>query len=253
MFLGDDNPNKTALDMGSDYYYTTYADADGHFAFSHVRARSYGLQAWSNGSALADVSTSFLQNGVEVLADQETALGELEWTVSDKSQLFRVGDFDRYAYGFRYGGAPYTHALADNCSADITYVVGSSDSEEWCFAQSKVGNWTIEFEIASGGVVAGKEEATLIVSLAGYTTGTDASIYVNGKALVGNLTGGTSTGLLLNDKSLYRSATVAGEWRYREFSFDAGVLQTGANSVTFAVTKASAWHGFIWDSILLEV
>ena len=77
VFLGDNTPNKTALDMGSYYYYTSYADADGHFEFANVRAALYGLQAWSNGSKIADVTTSFLRNDVTVTESMSTDLGNL--------------------------------------------------------------------------------------------------------------------------------------------------------------------------------
>lgn len=251
VFLGDDDPTKTALDMGSNHYYTTYADAQGRFEFAHVRAASYGLQAWSNGSALANVTTTFLQSGVEVAGGgAATDLGTLAWAVSTKTRLFQVGDWDRYAYGFRLGGAPRAHATTDDCPADLTYVVGSSSVDDWCFAQTRLGNWTIQFEIDAGAAGAEPEEATLLVSLAGYSSGTDASVYVNGDTVVGNLTGGTE--LLKSDPSLYRSATVAGEWRYLEFSFDAAVLNTGTNTVTFEVTKNTTWRGIMWDSIVLE-
>lgn len=253
VFLGDDdNPtNKTTVDMGSNYYYTTYTDDEGYFTFPHVRAASYGLQAWSNGSQiLANVTTTFLQHGVAVVAGAATDLGTLAWAVSGRAQLFRVGDLDRYAYGFRDGGAPRAHALADDCPADLTYAVGSSGVGDWCFAQSKVGNWTIAFDVANL-AAAPATEATLIVSLAAYSTGTDARVYVNGDTVVGNVTGGTA--LLANDPSLYRSATVAGEWRRLAFTFDAGVLlRGGVNNVTFEVTKSTAWRGIMWDSIVLE-
>lgn len=251
VFLGDNEPNKTALDMGSDYYYTGYADADGHFAFSDVRAATYGLQAWSNGSSIADVTTSLLQNGVEVTAGEDSDLGEVEWAVSQRTKLFQVGDFDRYAYGFNNGGAPYQHGLIASCPASLTYTVGSSDPADWCFGQTWLGNWTIRFEVPSNASAsaAGAGQATLIVSLAGYSTGASSTIYANDKA-IGNLTSGTPQ--LLNDPGLYRSATVAGEWRYFELPFDNGLLSAGWNAVTFQMIRNTTWKGFMWDSITLE-
>ncbi|CAN8102445.1 unnamed protein product [Discula destructiva] len=251
VFLGDNNPNNTALDMGSAYYYTSYADDQGLFKFDSVREGVYGLQAWSNGSAIADVNTQFLQNGVTVTSSEPTELGSLEWPVSNKTKLFQVGDFDRYAYGFQYGGAPYEHAVVANCPANLVYTVGTSVTEDWCFGQTYLGNWTIAFEVAANASASGST-ATLIVSLAGYSTGNgnNADIYVNGLDLVGNLTSGTQ--YLLNDPSLYRSATVAGEWRHLEFTFDANLLGSGWNNVTFEVTQNTTWRGIMWDSIILE-
>ncbi|ORY67284.1 polysaccharide lyase family 4 protein [Pseudomassariella vexata] len=252
VFLGDNNPNKTAVDMGSDYYYTAYADAEGYFEFTDVRAATYGLQAWSNGSSIADVTTSFLHNDVVVSKDETTDLETLEWQVSTKKTLFQVGDFDRYSYGFLYGGAPHEHGLVDKCPADLTWTYGESATEDWCFGQSKLGNWTIAFDAVmqrnDTASSAGKN-ATLIVSIASYSTGVSSNIYANG-VLIGNLTSGTPQ--LLSDPGLYRSGTAAGEWRYLEFPFDAAVLRSGENEVTFQVTKNTTWHGFMWDSIKLE-
>lgn len=260
VFLGDNHPTKTSLDMGSDYYYTAYADADGHFTFTQVRAGadvSYGLQAWSNGSSIADVTTVFRQNDITVATNtsegETTDLGMLEWTVSNKTKLFQVGDFDRYAYGFRYGGHPYEHALVAKCPANLTYTVGTSATEEWCFGQTYQGNWTIAFEVGAeeeDETDGASHNATLIVSIASYSKGTTASIIANDVHIVGNLTSGTP--FLLNDPGLYRSATVAGEWRYLEFDFDARILHKGWNNITFEVTNNKTWHGIMWDSIILE-
>ncbi|KAK8024028.1 hypothetical protein PG993_012094 [Apiospora rasikravindrae] len=255
VFLGDNSQSKTALDMGSDYYYTGYADAEGRFEFRDVRAAAYGLQAWSNGSELADVTTEFLQQDVVVVAGETTELGTMTWRVSNKTKIFQVGDFDRTSYGFAYGGAPYEHGLVEKCPADLKFTVGTSKTEDWCFGQSKQGSWVISFSLNKLGAPipkrAQKEEATLIVSLAGYSTGVSSHIWAN-DVVIGNLTSGAAPGLL-NDPSLYRSGTTAGEWRYFEFPFDAGtVLRKGVNEIRFEVTSNTTWRGFMWDSVVLE-
>lgn len=92
--------------------------------------------------------------------------------------------------------------------------------------------------------------AVLTVSLAGYSQGTSAEVLVNGAAnRVGNLT----SGAIASDQSVYRSATVAGEWHLFEFGFEgAGVLRRGWNTVSFVVTERALWRGFLWDSVVLE-
>lgn len=247
VFLGDNNPNKTAIDMGSTYYYTAYADAQGNFEFPDVRTATYGFQAWSNGSKIADVTTSVLQNDIVVEKGKATNLNTIKWQVSNKTKLFQVGDFDRYSYGFEYGGSPHANGVAAFCPANLTYTVGESAAEDWCFAQSQIGNWTIGFDVQKAACT--QKNATLIVSLASYSTGVSSTIYAN-DVVIGNLTSGTPS--LLNDPSLYRSGTVAGEWRYFEFSFDAALLKKGSNNLTFACTRNTTWHGFMWDSIVLE-
>ncbi|KAI3318893.1 rhamnogalacturonate lyase [Xylariaceae sp. AK1471] len=250
VFLGDSEPNKTALDMGSDYYYTSYADADGHFEFTDVRTARYGLQAWSNGSKIADVTTSFLRNDIVVTKSRKVDLGSLNWDVSKKNKIFQVGDFDRTSYGFQYGGAPNQHALVANCPANLVYSVGKSKTSDWCFGQTYLGNWTISFDLPNSSNRALARNATLIVSIAGYSSGASSTIWANGQQ-IGNLTSGTPQ--LLNDPSLYRSMTTAGEWRYFEFEFDADtVLVKSKNEVTFQMTRNTTWHGFMWDSIVLE-
>lgn len=255
VFLGDNYPNKTALDMGSNYYYTTYADDDGAFEFEHVLAGTYGLQAWSNGGALADVSTTLLANDVVVSAssasrkrDNVLDLGQFEWQlIAGRERVFQVGEFDRKSLGFKYAGQPeYHHGLVSQCPANLTFTVGESVDEDWCFGQSALGAWNIAFEVDE---VQADRSAILTVSLAGYSQGTSAVILVNGETKVGNLTSGS----IPSDPCLYRSATVGGEWHLFEFEFDGGsVLKEGANTVTFNVTASTQWRGFLWDSIILE-
>ena len=249
VFLGDNRPNKTALDMGSEYYYTGYADESGNFEFKNVRVGTYGFQAWSNGSSIRDVSTSLLKNDVTISEDATTELGTLEWTISTKKKLFQVGDFDRYSYGFQYGGATPQHALVAKCPANLIYTAGCSKTSEWCFGQGYKGNWTIRFRVKDDPPIAGVKNATLIVSLAGYSSGASDTVWTNDQ-VVGNLTSGAPG--LASDPSLYRSATAAGEWRYFEFGFDASILKKGWNAVRFEQTRNTTWHGFLWDSIILE-
>ncbi|KAK7511737.1 polysaccharide lyase family 4, domain III-domain-containing protein [Phyllosticta citriasiana] len=242
VFLGDNNPNKTALDMGGGYYYTTYADADGAFSFEHVLAGTYGLQAWSNGSEIADVSTSLLINDVQIpSANGSVDIGAHVWTLNDRRRLFQLGDFDRKALGFTYGGAPYQHALVEGCPANLTFTIGQSNTSDWCFAQSANGTAEIVFEVDA--VL--NQTAVLTVSLAGFSAGTIADITLNG-AKVGNLSS------LASDQSLYRSATAAGEWRLLEFRFAGSLFEKGNNSLAFTVTNSTKWRGWMWDSIILE-
>ncbi|KAF4821945.1 Rhamnogalacturonate lyase [Colletotrichum siamense] len=256
VFLGDNHPNKTALDMGSDYYYTTHADASGSFSIPHVRVADagYALQAWSAGGALADVTTHILFNDVSVTDSKTTDLGTLHWAVSKRQRLFQVGDFDRTSLGFTHGGnPPYAHAVIASCPANILYEVGKSAPSDWCYGQTHQGNYTIRFPVSE---TQASETANLIVSLGGYSTGASSVVLVNGQQ-VGNLTSGAvgadSTSGLLNDPSVYRSATLGGEWRFFEFPVPAALLKTGEdNEVTFQLTRNTTWRGFIWDSIVLE-
>jgi rhamnogalacturonan endolyase len=232
--------------MGSAYYYTTYADKNGKFSFSNVWAATYGLQAWSNGSSIADVTTNYLLNDVVVMKDKKSKLGRLTWGVSSKKRLFQVGDFDRYSYGFLHGGAPHQHALVASCPENLVYTVGHSDTIDWCFGQTYQGNWTIRFKATQAHRSAAPN---LIVSLAGYSSGASSNIFLN-NVQIGNMTNGSPE--LPSDPCLYRSATAAGEWHLIEIPFSMSYLKNGWNELTFNLVRNTTWHGFLWDSIILE-
>ena len=92
VFLGDSNSALSTADQGKDYYYTAYADKNGHFTIDDVRTGTYGLYAWGNGGSLADVTTSFVQNDVVVNKRKTTHLKTLNWKVTEKSKrIFQIG------------------------------------------------------------------------------------------------------------------------------------------------------------------
>ncbi|KFY34829.1 hypothetical protein V494_06435 [Pseudogymnoascus sp. VKM F-4513 (FW-928)] len=245
VFLGDNHPNETTLDMGRYYYYTAYTDKAGNFEFKNVRSADYALQAWANGGAIGDVSTTFIKNDVVVANKKATKLGHLSWKTQERRQIFQIGSFDRTSLGFAYGGAPHEHALVVNCPANLTYTVGTSQTSDWCFGQSAVGNWTVKFNVPK---LPNDSSAVLSVSLAGYSSGVSSSIVVNGATTVGNLTSAS----IATDPCMYRSGTLAGEWHYYEFPVGNGALKRGWNTLDFQVTRETLWHGFMWDAIALE-
>lgn len=232
--------------MGRFNYYTTYTDRFGDFTFSNVRSGAYALQAWSNGTPIADVTTTYLQNDVEVKEGKQTRLLNLVWKTQNRKAIWRIGDVDRRALGFQYGGAPHQHALVANCPANLTFIPGKSPLSTWCFGQSALGTWTVEFDL-NASEIPSNSEAVLSVSLAGYSSGVSSTIIANG-ATVGNLTSAD----ILSDPCLYRSATSAGEWHYFEFPVGQGILKEGTNQIAFEVTRTTLWHGFMWDAVLLE-
>ncbi|KAF2715454.1 polysaccharide lyase family 4 protein [Pleomassaria siparia CBS 279.74] len=249
VFLGDNNSNLTALDQGKDYYYTVYADKDGYFSIDDVRTGTYGLQAWSNGGALADVTTSFLQNAIAVSENKTSDLETLSWKVADrKNRIFQVGDFDRKTVGFKLSGpTPYEHGRIAKCPANLTYTVGLSKQEDWCFGQSALGTWSIVFPSSSENATS--VAARLSVSLAGFSGGSSANILLN-SVKVGNIT--TNSALLPSSQDTYRGATQAGEWHLLEFPIAKTALKAGFNQLDFQVTTSTRWRGWLWDSILLE-
>lgn len=231
------------LDQGANYYYRTYADTSGRFSIHNVRASTYALSAWPNGGSIGKVSTVLSVNDVDVHAGRMTRLQSLRWQAQNREQIWQIGLIDRKATGFAYSGPPHQHARADNCPANLTFTVGSSMTGDWCFAQTKLGSWDVDFNLAS--MPANTSSALLTVSLAGFSSGSSANVLANGER-IGNISA------LASDPSVYRSGTLAGEWHLLEFPINAGVLQQGSNTLTFNLTKSTALRGWIWDSVLLE-
>ncbi|KAF9872032.1 hypothetical protein CkaCkLH20_10369 [Colletotrichum karsti] len=254
VFLGDDSATLSTLRQGRAYYYNFYTDDDGYFEVGNIRSGTYGLVAWSNGSSIADVGTNYTTYGVKIGADETTDLGSLNWEVSNRTTIFRLGDFDRTTYGFKFGGAPREYGLTELCPAELVYEVGTSTATDWCYAQTKKGNWTIKFPIQEQ---SSAKEVKLILSLAAYSQGGNFHILVNDNQIA---TINSST--LSNDGALYRSCTVAGEWRYLEYAVDASVLRVGdTNTVTIwlydntgknSETMGTTQRGPMYDAIALE-
>ncbi|KEY74613.1 hypothetical protein S7711_05044 [Stachybotrys chartarum IBT 7711] len=255
VFLGDSSPQKSALGQGSNYYYATYADDSGNFVFEDVRAASYSLQAWPNGGSIGDVSTTHLQDDIQVRAGEVTDLGNLDWATTGKTSIFQLGTFDRLASEFKFGGAPREHGLVFQCPESLYFTIGTSATSDWCYGQTWLGTYTIAFTLTALPSSI-PEAATLIVHLAGYSGAASSVIRLNAQQ-VGNLTADARTGpfeseSLVNEQSVYRSATAAGEWRHFEFSVPGALMVEGVNELEFEVVRNSSGRGFMWDSIKLE-
>lgn len=247
VFLGDNNPNKTTLDMGSNYYYTTYAGNDGSFRFTDVRTGIYGLQAWSNGGSIGDITTTYLKNDVAVsgTTTSKIRLDKLTWSVPASHTIFQVGEFDRKSTEFAFSGG-FGAGRVDDCPANLAYTVGVSKDSDWCFAQNAKGTYSIAFPLTD---VSEGNDSMLTVSLAGYSQGTTVNIFANNEQ-IGNLTSSD----IPTDPALYRSGTVAGEWHQYVFPIAGNILNKGVNKIDSRVASLSTslWRGPIYDAIKLE-
>ncbi|KAH6645195.1 polysaccharide lyase family 4, domain III-domain-containing protein [Truncatella angustata] len=247
VYLGDTDTTVRPLIQGSNYYYTTYADANGKFSIPDVRSGNYGLYAWSNGGDIADVYTNFTTSDIVISKGVTTNLGTLDWQVSGLDQIFQVGDFDKKALGFKNGGPPYEHGDTDKGPADFTYTIGASNASDWYYAQSLLGTWTVDFTLTSEDVAKHTKGALLSVSLAGYSQSAALNISANGQLL-----GSLSKDTLTSDPALYRSGKTSGEWRFLQYEIASNVLSEGKNTVDFTITRYTQWRGFLWDSVILE-
>ncbi|KAE9979273.1 hypothetical protein EG328_000996 [Venturia inaequalis] len=253
VFLGDNYPTRTTLDQGSNNYYRTYANADGCFSISNVREGTWNLQIWPNGGSIGDVTTVFSQNDVTTKANTVTDLGILTWATQGRKPIWQIGEIDRKATGFAQSGPPHKHAMIDNCPANLTYTVGQSVTKDWCFAQGAVGTWTVLFDVATANTANPTLPAAILsVSLAAYSATAEKissfRVSLNGVSLGGLVPANTT-----KDPAVYRSGTLAGEWRYFEIPVQAGLVKVTGNKLEITVKKrASRWSGIMWDSLLME-
>jgi hypothetical protein len=87
--------------------------------------------------------------------------------------------------------------------------------------------------------------ARLTVSLAAYAARCYMDITANG-VVIGHIQS------MASDSALYRSSTVAGVWRFLEYTIKPGTLKKGSSSIKFTTTTTEKWKGAMWDTILLE-
>lgn len=216
-----------------------------------MRTGDYGLYAWADGGSLADVYTNVTLTPITVTEGETTALGELEWALpTGRTEIFRLGDFDKNASEFANGGLPYKFNVTSLSPANLTFIIGESDvSTDWYYANSALGTWTIQFEIDAADLASygANGTALLSISLAGYSQSQAQDIDVNG-VLLGSL----NVDDLTSDPGLYRSSRISGEWRFIQYEIDPADLVAGTNTIGFTITRFTEWRGFMWDSIFLE-
>ncbi|KAF1360133.1 galactose-binding like protein [Lizonia empirigonia] len=245
VFLGDTDTSTRPLVQGSNYYYTTFADASGSFSIPNVRSGSYGLIAALNGGAIGDVYTNFTSSPIVISKGKTSDVGRLTWQVpAGRQNMFQIGAFDKKASGFTNSG-PHVHGLTEKSPANLTFTVGTSKPSDWYYASSRLGTWDVVFNATrpnSG------TKALLSVSLAGYSQSTSLTIYLNGNKTVGNI----SKDILTSDPALYRSGTISGEWRFLQYEIAAGGVKEGSNVLSFTTDRYTLWRGVLWDSIILE-
>lgn len=232
--------------MGRDYIFSANADANGAFRLPNVRPGNYTLYAFANGGstasgAIGSVTDQFQKDDVTV-AGGSTSLGTLTWSPTTFAHpLWQIGAADRTAREFKLGNVARQYALFDQVPANLTYTVGSSNARDnWYYAQTKAGTWTVNFNLASG--FSGNGHLT--VALAGATRTADITASVNGTS-IGNFPS------FANDGAIYRSTNIAGYYHRFTIDFPASRLKAGANTLTLKATSVSAGGGDMYDTLAL--
>ncbi|OBT64054.1 hypothetical protein VE03_06650 [Pseudogymnoascus sp. 23342-1-I1] len=226
------------------YYYRTTTDENGKFTFDNVRTGEYGLFAWpGEGSPVGDITTNFTQFDIEITEKDEIDLGTYTWEAQNRTKIWQIDTLDRLSCEFSGGCGPYGHALTDDAPGDLTLTIGISETEDWHYVLSNESEWTINFELdAEPGEDA---SARLTVSLAAYAARCYVDVTAN-DVVIGHIQS------MESDSALYRSSTVAGVWRFLEYTIEPGTLKKGSNSIKFTTTVTEEWKSAMWDTILLK-
>ncbi|NLW55507.1 MAG: hypothetical protein GX050_02605, partial [Firmicutes bacterium] len=139
-------PGEEIYRQGTDYMFWAPTAADGRFRFEQVRPGNYTLYAYATGG---HVTEQFQRDGIAVVGGSTLELGELTWTLPPIScLLWQIGQADRMSAEFKLGNHPRQYGLWEQVPATLEYVIGqSTEAEDWYYAQTKLGSWTIKFHL----------------------------------------------------------------------------------------------------------
>ena len=235
-------PGGDVYAQGADYIFFAQADLFGQFLIPHVRQETYSLYAFSTGGLIGDVTDQYEQDGI-VVRGPWVDLGQLTWSPPQYNHLlWQIGHANRKADEFKLANLPRQYGLWNQVPANLTYTIGQSSPEnDWYYAQTQVGTWTINFnlrETYSG-------NAQLTIALAGMSRTAAVTVAVNGSAV-------GAYPAFANDMAIYRSANQSGYYHLIPITFPAALLQTGANSITLQATEVSSGGGAMYDTIKLN-
>ena len=224
--------------QGKGYIFWGLTDKDGKFSIPNVRKGDYALYAYATAGDVTDE----LQKKDIAVADSQTDLGTIDWTPACyEHKLWQIGQNNRRADGFHYSDTLRAYGLWTLPPADLTFNVGESDeAQDWYFAQTQNGTWTVSFNLDS--TYTGR--AYLTASVAGATNSPTVTVYVNGAK--------KDTWSFYNDAGIYRSCVQGGKHSLKTCSFFASSLKKGLNTVEFTMSGISKNGGVMWDCIKLE-
>ena len=238
--------SKTAepYDEGDSYIYTAETESDGSFTIDNVRPDSYVLTAY----ALSGGNTSQLTKTGITVSGTTTDLGTVAWVPECfGTEVFRIGESNRLSDGYKLSDAARAYELYESVPADLTFTVGESNATtDWYYAQTKVGTWTIKFNVTDP-----NHPFRLTASAAGAANVTRINVYVNGTEKANN------TWTYQSDGSVYRSAVQSGCFQQHTLDIPAGVLKSGENTIALELSEhnyaTSGIAGIMWDCIKLEM
>lgn len=223
------------------YIFSAVADKDGRFSVPAVRPGTYTLTAYMQGGSITDtlVTKRF------VVGENGAKLGTIDWKAEDNLVIFQLGQADHRAAEFVYGGEKRNYIWQTKVPENLTFTVGRDSAEkDWYYAQTKSGDWNIDFPLMQ---IKQPQGYVLKLALAGYSTGmgakyknVGAELLLNGKKL--------QDISFKNDQTVYRSGTISGTYHLITIPLAADQLHEGMNRITIRNHGAS----LMYDTVILE-
>lgn len=226
--------------QSSSYIYYTNTNEDGSFQLDHVRYDQYTLYAYNTGGSITEQLE--LPN---IDIDATTAdLGNFTFTLPNRQLLWQLGKATRTSEGFKFGAEMRNYKWSQMVPQNLTFTIGKSDeAKDWYYAQTSAGQWDIQFNLQE----APNGTYYLTVALAGI-----CKIQMTDKAepyyvvKVNNTLVKEAT--LLNDSSVYRSATKNGRYRRLFIPISADLLHKGENTISLLNENCMV----MYDTVVFE-
>lgn len=225
-------------EQGKEYMFWDETNAKGHFEIKNVRPGSYSIYAYATQGEITDE----LEKKNITVSGNSIDLGEVEWIPTKyEHKLWQIGENNRLSDGYRYSDTLRNYGLYELPPANINYTIGTSqESENWYYAQTKDGSWTINFENELN--LSGNAHFT--ASIAGAANSPKVKVEVNGTSV--------GTWSFSNDASIYRSAVLGGRHTVQTVSFPSSLLVKGNNKIRLIMSNSGNRGGVMYDCLKLE-
>lgn len=221
------------------YIYHTKTAPDGSFTLKNVRFGDYSLYAYQTGGS----NTEQLETDSINISLPRQTLSPIVWRLPSERVLWQLGSATRTCEGYRLAGEQRNYKWMEMPPETLHFTIGRDrEDQDWYYAQTKPGAWYLHFNLeqtpASG--------CRLIIAVAGACKGFMSNkenpllqVLLNGETV--------SETVLVNDSSVYRSATLSGRYRRIVVPVDPKLLKTGENTL-----ELRNGNGMImYDTILL--
>jgi len=221
------------------YFYSSETNNNGEYQLSNINPGKYQLSVY----ALAGTQIGTLHTETIEIKRGENHL-DLKLPQVNLKPIWKIGEANRLSNEFKFSAQQRNYRWHKEVPANLNFIVGESNQkQDWYYAQTKPGVWTIKFELDKDEI----NDSVLNIALAAAsnsgmsnTTKPQLKVTVNNSHI-------TTISDLKNDKAIYRSALNSG--RYHAYSFDIkkAILNKGTNSVQLEL-KGGA---FMYDTINL--